>query len=200
EILEAGAVACYFPRGGRSDLPDFDVEKEIEACGRLSARAREEADDALAEARFREAAVTRLKEEGRDPTDASALKLAVARERKNWVRERLSQMGQERGLGWGWPNIYTYTKSMGEQLVANAVEVTSAIVRPSIVESAVSYPFPGWNEGFNTSAPMIHAGLRGQNVYPGSFEHRIDFIPVDYVASGVVAVTAQLAVETPAKV
>ena len=40
--------------------------------------------------------------------------------RKQWVEERLKQVGRERALGWGWPNTYSYTKSLGEQLVLAA--------------------------------------------------------------------------------
>ena len=30
----------------------------------------------------------------------------------------------------------------------------------------MSYPFPGWNEGFTTSAPLVYLALKGQNVLP----------------------------------
>ena len=61
----------------------------------------------------------------------------------------------ERAQQWGWPNTYTYTKSLGEQLTkkrAADVGVPVSIVRPAIVESSMSFPFPGWNEGINTCA------------------------------------------------
>jgi long-chain acyl-CoA synthetase len=72
----------------------------------------------MMDARFRELARKRLNEEGRDADDPDALGLAVARERKVWTRTRLTDLGVERAAYWGWPNIYTYTKSLGEQLVA----------------------------------------------------------------------------------
>ena len=56
----------------------------------------------------------RLNEENRDADDPDALGLAVARERKVWTRTRLTDLGMERSAWWGWPNIYTYTKSLGE--------------------------------------------------------------------------------------
>ena len=77
-----------------------------------------QADDAQVLARLREQARARLHEEGRDPDDEEALKLAVARERKDWIRPELTELGMERAADWGWPNIYTYTKSIGDQLVA----------------------------------------------------------------------------------
>ena len=79
---------------------------------------------------LRQQARDRLREENRDPDDEQALKLAVARERKVWIRSELTKQGVERAAKWGWPNIYTYTKSMGDQLVARETGIVRAIVRP----------------------------------------------------------------------
>src|SRR5947207_12015 len=154
-VPESDPVIGYFPR--RHEMPgvEFSVEQEIKDCAKLSERVREAARDAMMTARFRDQARSRLNEEGRDADDADALGLAVARERKVWTRERLTALGVERAAWWGWPNIYTYTKSLGEQLVAAETGMVRSILRPSIVESALSYPFPCWNEGFNTTAPII---------------------------------------------
>ncbi|MEP6654967.1 MAG: AMP-binding protein, partial [Myxococcales bacterium] len=98
---------------------------------------------------------------------------------------------------WGWPNIYTYTKSMGDQLVARETEMFRSIVRPAIVESAVAYPFQGWNEGFTTSAPLVYLALKGQNVLPVSDKLILDIVPVDHVCAGMLMVAAQVMVEQP---
>ncbi|MCO6512643.1 MAG: AMP-binding protein, partial [Aridibacter famidurans] len=47
---------------------------------------------------------------------------------------------------------------------------------------SVSYPFPGWNEGFTTTAPLILIALRGQPVIPVNEKLVLDIIPVDMVA------------------
>src|SRR5438477_90919 len=161
---------------------DF-IRDKIRACAKLAERVREEARDALQVARFRENARKRLIEEGRDPDDLDAMGLAVARERKLWTRERLTELGIERATFWGWPNIYTYTKSLGEQLVAAETGICRAIVRPSIVESALRYPFPGWNEGFTTTAPLIFIALKGQQQIPVNNKLILDITPVDQVAA-----------------
>ena len=148
-------------------------------------------------ARFRELARKRLNEEGRDVDDPDALGLAVARERKVWTRTRLTDLGVERAAYWGWPNIYTYTKSLGEQLVAAETDMVRSIVRPSIVESAMSYPFPGWNEGFTTTAPIIFLIRKGQTQIPADPKLILDITPVDQVASVMLAVSAQACVEEP---
>jgi long-chain acyl-CoA synthetase len=142
-------------------------------------------------ARFRELARKRLYEEGRDPDDLDQMGLAVARERKMWTRERLTELGTERAVFWGWPNIYTYTKSLGEQLVAAESGIVRAIVRPSIVESAKDFPFPGWNEGFTTTAPLIFIALKGQQQIPVNHKLVLDITPVDQVAAVMLGVAAE---------
>jgi long-chain acyl-CoA synthetase len=196
EIWENEPLIGYFPRKG-VEVSEFSVEKEIDDCERLAARVRDESQDKSLADRFRELARKRFLEEGRDPDDEKALGLAIARERKNWIRSRLTDLGVAKAQDWGWPNIYTYTKSLGEQLVAAEEGVVRAIVRPAIVESAVEFPFPGWNEGFTTTAPLVRMAMRGQNLFPVATDVILDVIPVDMVASAVLAVTAQAIVEEP---
>src|SRR5919107_2051554 len=196
-VWESDPVIGYFPR--REELPgvEFHVEQEIRDCAKLAERVRDEARDAMQAARFRESARKRLIEEGRDPDDLDSMGLAVARERKVWTRERLTDLGIERAEWWGWPNIYTYTKSLGEQLVAMEEGIVRAIVRPSIVESAKDYPFPGWNEGFTTTAPLIFIALKGQTQIPVNERLILDITPVDQVAAVMLAVAAEACVEEP---
>jgi long-chain acyl-CoA synthetase len=106
------------------------------------------------------------------------------------VRERLREGGIQRAEKWGWTNTYTYTKSMGEQLIANTEGLSYAIVRPAIVESALQFPFPGWNEGFTTSAPLVLMGGEGVKGWPVRKDGPLEIIPVDIVASGILIITA----------
>ncbi|MDT4968377.1 MAG: long-chain acyl-CoA synthetase [Acidobacteriota bacterium] len=198
-VWESDPVVGYFPRREEDEMQgvEFSVEHEIRDCAKLADRVREEARDAMMAARFRELARKRLIEEGRDPDDLDSMGLAVARERKVWTRTRLTDLGVERAAWWGWPNIYTYTKSLGEQLVAAEDGIIRTIVRPSIVESALSYPFPGWNEGFTTTAPLIFIALKGQSLIPVNEKLILDITPVDQVAAVMLAVSAQACVEEP---
>jgi long-chain acyl-CoA synthetase len=196
-VWENDEVVGYFPRKGELKGVEFSVQQEIADCAKMSARAREEAKDAMRVAQFRELARKRLKEELRDDDDPDALGLAVARERKVWTRNRLTELGVERASFWGWPNIYTYTKSLGEQLVAAETDMIRSVVRPSIVESAKDYPFPGWNEGFTTTAPIIFMTLKGQRQLPANPKLILDITPVDQVAAVMLAVAAQACVEEP---
>ncbi len=101
-VWENEPVIGYFPRKEELKGTTFDVNKEIEDCARLSEQARQEADDAVQMARFREAARRRFEEEGRDPDDEAELKSAIFRERKMWIRERTTELGAERADYWGW--------------------------------------------------------------------------------------------------
>ena len=106
------------------------------------------------------------------------------------VRERLREGGMQRAEQWGWTNTYTYTKSMGEQLIAATRGLSYAIIRPAIVESALRFPFPGWNEGLTTSAPLVLMGAEGVKGWPVRKDAPLEIIPVDIVASGILIVTA----------
>jgi len=184
-IWENEPVVGYFPRKNELVGTEFDVNREVEDCARLSEQARQEADDAVQAAKFREQARKRFIDEGRDPDDESELKSAIFRERKMWVRERTTELGAERAEYWGWTNIYTYSKSLAEQIIASQDDIVKVLVRPSIVESSNQYPFPGWNEGFTTTAPLILISLRGQPMIPVNEKLILDIIPVDMVSGAI---------------
>jgi len=194
-IWENEPVVGYFPRKDELIGTTFDVNREVEDCARLSEQARQEADDAVQIAKFREAARNRFIEEGRDPDDEAELKSAIFRERKMWIRERTTELGAERAEYWGWTNIYTYSKSLAEQIIASQDDITKVLVRPSIVESSVQYPFPGWNEGFTTTAPLILIALRGQPVIPVNEKLVLDIIPVDMVSGVILAAAMEALVD-----
>ncbi len=198
-VYEDEEIPGYFPRregvAGRPKQPTleaagFDAEAEIADCVRRMAEIRARAEDHVEQSLFRDRALERLAAEGRKG-DEKAVRLAVARERRVWISQRLVELGMERARHWGWPNTYTYTKSLGEQAIA-ASDVAWTIVRPSIVESSLRYPFPGWNEGFTTSAPLAFLALKGHRGYPAAEKAILDVVPVDLVAAATVAATAEL--------
>jgi long-chain acyl-CoA synthetase len=169
---------------------DFDPAAEIADCQRVIDQIRERSNDRQHISRFRERAAEVLREQRRDPDDENDLKLAVARERKIWMNDVLTKLGMERAAHWGWTNTYTYTKSLGEQIILSDRAVPVTIVRPAIVESAVRYPFPGWNEGFNTTAPLMYLMLKGHRAVPMGKDTALDVIPVDFIASGMLLAAA----------
>lgn len=96
----------------------------------------------------------------------------------------------ERATTLGWPNLYTYTKALAEQFVASHLSTRATIVRPAIIESALRYPEPGWNEGINTSAPLTFLGMMGQICFPCGPGVVLDVVPVDMVAQALCLITA----------
>lgn len=202
DVWEDEPVVGYFPRssvvprdhGEDNELldRDFDPAAEIADCQKIIDQARERSNDRAHISEFREKGAANLRAQRRDPDDEDDLKIAVARERKIWMNDVLTKLGMERSEHWGWTNTYTYTKSLGEQIILSDRSVTSTIVRPAVVESAVRYPFPGWNEGFNTTAPLMYLVLKGHRAVPMGKDTALDVIPVDFIASGMLLATAAI--------
>ncbi|HEY3941347.1 MAG TPA: HAD-IB family phosphatase [Acidimicrobiales bacterium] len=121
--------------------------------------------------------------------------------RDEWVKRRLVEAGTARAQALGWPDAYPFTKALGEQAliaghgVGRAVEhdaVPLTIVRPSIIESALSEPRPGWIRGFRMAEPIIVSYARGLlREFPGVPEGVTDVIPVDMVVAAILAVAAE---------
>lgn len=112
--------------------------------------------------------------------------------RSRELSDRLATLGRHRAASWGWVNTYTYTKSLGEQIIAGAENLDYSIVRPAIVESALRFPFPGWIEGGRTAAPLVLMALDGMKDWPVREDTPLEVVPVDMVASAILMVTALL--------
>ena len=190
DVWEDEPIVGYFPRQDELVDRDFDPAAEIADCQKMIDQARERSNDRQHISQFRERGAEALRAQRRDPDDENDLKIAVARERKIWMNEVLTKLGMERAQHWGWTNTYTYTKSLGEQIILSDRTVPCTIVRPAIVESAIRYPFPGWNEGFNTTAPLMYLMLKGHRAVPMGADTALDVIPVDFIASGMLLATA----------
>ena len=170
---------------------DFDAEKEIASLREMVKRIEERAESAeLAKALRRQALG-----KGGDPSKVGAEELdgVLKRNRARWVRNRLVRAGMKRANYLGWPNTYTFTKSLGESVLAKqGRDLPVAVVRPSIVESSERTPFTGWNEGINTSGPLSY--LLGTNFrqLPSNERKCLDVIPVDMVTRGMTLIAAAL--------
>jgi long-chain acyl-CoA synthetase len=169
--------------------PRLDAEHEIaslrERIRRIEARAE---SPELNKALLRQALGR-----GGNETSAPAAELegVLRRNRARWVRNRLTHVGMRRAQHLGWPNTYTFTKSLGESVLArHGKDLAIAIVRPSIVESSERSPFSGWNEGINTSGPLSY--LLGTNFrqLPSNERKCLDVIPVDMVSRGMTLIAA----------
>jgi len=180
----------YTPAGPAN----FDAETE---CRSLEALIRD------AEARAESAEVTNglrtsalAKEHAAKDLRGAALENQIRKNRLRWLRQTLTGAGTRRANELGWPNTYTFTKSLSESLIRNFLDASPsaaiAVVRPAIVESSMEKPFRGWNEGINTSASLSYLLGTFFRQLPTNEGKCLDLIPVDLVCRGMTLVAAAL--------
>lgn len=129
--------------------------------------------------------VSRAKKRGYEPTE-ERVSGTVGRLKAKRLREVMSLAGTNRAKELGWPNTYTYTKALAEMLTKSRYpKLRHTALRPAIVESAMKFPFPGWNEGFNTSGPLIYLASTWLRHIPAKPGNPLDIIPVDLVVNGI---------------
>ncbi len=159
---------------------------------RMLAEAREWREAAERESRAEPLASRFAKAAARDAARREDLEADRRAEelRRRWVGERLSRRGRRRAAAEGWPDTYALSKALGERLLTERSELTT-IVRPTIIESALRQPHPGWLEGIKVADPLILAyAARGLTHLPGRASNRIDIVPVDHVANACVVAAA----------
>ena len=185
---------CYVAGNRRGAAPEIpvhespffvDVDWRAEVRGARQARADAEADSRRPESlvRFRKERAT---------SSAPPASPRWPRRRSSgavpWVKEQMVEAGRARAASLGWPDAYAYTKALGERaLLQNRGDVPVSIVRPSIIESAVHEPYPGWIRGFRMAEPVIISYARGLlKEFPGVPEGTVDVIPVDLVVAAII--------------
>ena len=175
----------YNPRG----LSDFDAEQEWRALHELVRDAETRADSEEVTSGLRMQA--RSKEHAAKDLQGAALENQVRKNRVRWLKTYLTETGTRRAKELGWPNTYTLTKSLAESLIAkHGAGLPIAVVRPAIVETSVSKPFCGWNEGINTSASLSYLLGTYFRQLPSNESKRLDIIPVDAVCAGMTLIAA----------
>ena len=179
-----------FPKADQLDTSLWDPAREIAECVDLVDNVRHRSKDAFRKTAFLDRAKANLERRG-EPARGRALDDEVEKVQRRFEEKRLVDDGTERAKFWGWHNIYTYTKSIGEQILC-ASGLRFTIVRPAVIESALSFPRVGWNEGINTSAPLIYLALKAPVLYPAERDTVLDVIPVDQVATGMMLSLAEL--------
>ena len=144
---------------------------------------------------MRQGAIEEKLERGVSPTgirfdpEAELRELELGLTQGSSKKERLDYaMGRARALGW--PNVYTYTKALSEHLLEGRTDVVTTTFRPAIVECARSYPFQGWNEGINTSGPLVWLLSTAFQRFPAKASLCFDIVPVDTVARSMMVVVA----------
>jgi fatty acyl-CoA reductase len=180
----------YTPVG----LAGFDAEKEWQSLEALirDTEARAETPEVAEELRRQ---ALKKQHAARD-LHGTALENQIRKNRVRWLRESLTAAGTRRANELGWPNTYTFTKSLSESLIRNFLDSSPdaaiAVVRPAIVESSAEEPFRGWNEGINTSASLSYLLGTFFRQLPTNETKCLDLIPVDLLARGMTLIAAAL--------
>ncbi|RPJ60337.1 MAG: hypothetical protein EHM23_10795 [Acidobacteria bacterium] len=160
-----------------------DVDLDIEEVRRLIAQIHEESKSAEVDRKLTELLVKRRKSgNGKRQPRRREQREGL---RRRWLETRLTEEGMRLSRQRGWNDTYTYTKAMGEQMVARERgDRPTVIVRPSIIESSLSEPSPGWLDGLRMADPLIVAigkgRLRSLPLDPGVV---LDLVPVDKVVN-----------------
>src|SRR4051794_22548970 len=168
---------------------EHSVDWRAEAAA--AARVRDSVEDAArTPERLAEVAPEAEREHGH--SGPMAVAADAERRRVEWVAKQLVDAGRERARTLGWTDCYTFTKALAERAVEQtAAHLPVTIYRPSIIESALEQPYPGWIEGFKMAEPIILAYGRGELPdFPGVPDSTIDIIPVDYVVASILAAVA----------
>uniref|UniRef100_A0ACD5XPW1 Uncharacterized protein n=1 Tax=Avena sativa TaxID=4498 RepID=A0ACD5XPW1_AVESA len=97
----------------------------------------------------------------------------------------MKELGFKRASHFGWPNVYTFTKAMGEMLLEQHIEdLPVVIIQPTMVTSTYQDPFPGWIEGARTIDAMIVAyDKQSFPCFIGDLKDIMDVVPADMVVN-----------------
>ena len=178
-------IPNYNPRG----LADFDAEQEWRSLHELVHQAEQRAESEEVTAGLRMQAQS--KEHAAKNLHGAALENQIRKGRVRWLKTYLTEAGTRRAKELGWPNTYTLSKSLAESLIIKrGIGLPIAVVRPAIVETSVGRPFPGWNEGINTSASLSYLLGTYFRQLPSNESKRLDIIPVDAVCAGMTLIAA----------
>ena len=190
QVDEVPPLTFPFPKVDDLDIKHWSADQEIKECMDMVTHAKRRAKDAFRQSEFLAVAKDNLRKNG-EPTRGMALDNELRKVERQFVENLLIKEGTERAQFWGWHNTYTYTKSIGEQILCRS-NLDFAIVRPAVIESSLKFPQKGWNEGINTSTPLIYLINQGPLNLPTTKEAVLDVIPVDLVAIGMILSTAEL--------
>jgi long-chain acyl-CoA synthetase len=189
QVMDAAAGAAV--DGG------FDPEAEIVDCQDFCAGIRDEASSEDFIRGLKRDVLRQYPRSGGRKMTRTRLEGLVADRRAKWIDRRLVEEGMRRGKARGWTDVYTYTKAMGEQLLSlRRGSVPLVIVRPSIIESSLTDPEPGWITGLKVMDPLLAAYGRGLIPdFPARPDVVIDVIPVDMVVNGCLAAATRANVD-----
>ena len=174
------------PSGTAPAEPDLDLDAELDAA--RAWRRDLEAESRLP--RHQQRLVAEAKQ-AVGPAGGPAVGARAEQLRREWVRDELTERGRERARALGWADTYALSKALGERLLLAEGPIPCTIVRPTIIESSLWRPYPGWLEGLRVADPIFLAYAAGMvDRFPANPSGRADMIPVDLVANACLAAAA----------
>ncbi|XP_010454504.1 PREDICTED: putative fatty acyl-CoA reductase 7 isoform X1 [Camelina sativa] len=112
---------------------------------------------------------------------------------KEQTEQVMKDLALKRAKLYGWPNTYVFTKAMGEMLLGHyRGSMPTVIIRPTIITSTISDPFPGWIEGLKTVDSVILSYGKGMlKCFLVDQKTVCDIIPADMVVNAMIAAAAE---------
>lgn len=170
---------------------EMDPKTELATLHQLIADTEAENASPEVDTQLHRDVIKRLQARGVEPSDRR-IRDMVSRLKRKRLREVMAHAGTDRAKELGFPNTYTYTKSLAEYLLRDRPGLRFTSFRPAIVESSVEFPFPGWNEGFNTTGPLVYLAKTWFRHIPAMPGNPLDVIPVDMVCKMLIIAGAAL--------
>ena len=161
--------------------------EEIDYLLELNQSIRDEADTPVQTAHFQQIAQKQLKTDKRK--SRKSLEALTEEAKAAWLETRLVEAGLKHARSRGWNDTYTYMKFLAEHVVMELRgDLPTAIIRPSIIESSIAEPHPGWLGKYRMSEPLIVGFAKGRIPdFPADPDIILDIIPVDFVVNAMLA-------------
>ncbi len=169
------------------------LTEEIDYLLALNQSIRDDAESAEQIAHFQEIAEKQLKADKRK--SRKNLETLTNEVKEDWLEERLVEAGLEHARSRGWNDTYTYMKFLAEEVIMEMRgDLPTAIVRPSIIESSIAEPHPGWLGKYRMSEPLIVGFAKGRLPdFPADPDIILDIVPVDFVVNAMLAAAEAIA-------
>lgn len=169
------------------------LTEEIDYLLSLNQSIRDEAETPEQIAHFQENAERQLKADKR--RSRKSLDTLAEEVKTEWLEERLVEAGLNHARSRGWNDTYTYMKFLAEQVIMQMHgDLPTAIIRPSIIESSIAEPHPGWLGKYRMSEPLIVGFAKGRLPdFPADPDIILDIVPVDFVVNAMLAAAEAIA-------
>ncbi len=169
------------------------LTEEIDYLLTLNQSIREEAESPEQSSKFKQLAQKQYNADKR--TNRKKLETLIEEIKKEWLESRLVETGLEHARSRGWNDTYTYMKFLAEQVIMELRgDLPTAIIRPSIIESSIAEPRPGWLGKYRMSEPLIVGFAKGRLPdFPADPDIILDIIPVDFVVNAMLAAAEAIA-------